>query len=476
MMWQETTARRDPASGGDRHRGSVFRAGPVFGFLWGRLLAFSGVLMLLGACAAFVPGGERWPAIVFVHGNGDNAAVWTTTFWRFESNGWPRDRLFAIDFPYPYARDDDSVEQPGRSSTDEQMHWLAAEVERVLARTGTRRVVLIGHSRGGNAIRNYIENGGGAARVSHVILAATPNHGIWVGPLMPGSEFNGSGPFLSALNAPRGERGLEVTDGPKWMTLRSDGNDKYAQPDGAWLGHPGVPTGIDARSPALRGARNIVLGPVDHREAGFDPRAFDYMWQFLTGEWPVHTAIVAEPAPVLDGRIFQPGTNQPLAGVNVQVYETAPSTGVRLGAPVWSATTGADGRWGPMPARPDVPYEFVVSASGHAVTHIYRSAFPRSSALVNMRPASLTDAQRGAGAVVEMTRPRGYFDPQRQRMSLDGAALPGVPPGVPGVSEVTLTLAPGPARTVVAAFQDERIAVRTWPAADDELSVAELHY
>ena len=37
------------------------------------------------------------PPIVFVHGNGDTAALWTTTIWRFESNGWPRERLHAID-------------------------------------------------------------------------------------------------------------------------------------------------------------------------------------------------------------------------------------------------------------------------------------------------------------------------------------------------------------------------------------------
>ena len=39
------------------------------------------------------------PPIVFVHGNGDSAAVWINNFWRFESNGFRRNQLFAIDFP-----------------------------------------------------------------------------------------------------------------------------------------------------------------------------------------------------------------------------------------------------------------------------------------------------------------------------------------------------------------------------------------
>jgi len=56
--------------------------------------------------------------------------------------------------------------------------------------------------------------------------------------------------------------------GPAFLTLRSDGLDKYAQPDGRFLGRPGVPTGITAEGPALKGATNLVLGPVDHRETG----------------------------------------------------------------------------------------------------------------------------------------------------------------------------------------------------------------
>ena len=53
-------------------------------------------------------------------------------------------------------------EQPGRSSTAEHMAFLAAEVKKVLAATGASKVVLVGNSRGGYAIRNFIANGGGA--------------------------------------------------------------------------------------------------------------------------------------------------------------------------------------------------------------------------------------------------------------------------------------------------------------------------
>ena len=77
-------------------------------------------------------------------------------------------------------------------------------MDKVLQATGARQVVLVGNSRGGNAIRNYIDNGGGDKTVSHAILVGTPNHGVWAIPgFREGNEFSDTGPFLTALNAPR---------------------------------------------------------------------------------------------------------------------------------------------------------------------------------------------------------------------------------------------------------------------------------
>src|SRR6185437_12859911 len=72
------------------------------------------------ALAQTAPGVAEIPPILFVHGNGDHAALWVTTLWRMESNGMPRDRMFAINFTDPLARSDDKVEQPNRSSTEDQ--------------------------------------------------------------------------------------------------------------------------------------------------------------------------------------------------------------------------------------------------------------------------------------------------------------------------------------------------------------------
>jgi triacylglycerol lipase len=434
---------------------------------------------LLTGCAELAPR-PAYPPIVFVHGNGDTAALWYPTIWRFESNGWPRDRLHAADLPYPLARTDDGKPQEGRTSTAENRQNLAAEVERVRQHTGANKVVLVGNSRGVNLIRDYIRNGGGAATVSHAVLGGGTSHGIWISnEFLPGSEFNGASPFQKALNSPQGPGGLEVTPGVAFMTLRSDNNDKYAQPDGRWIGQPKLATNITHDAPALKGAENVVLPGLDHREVSYHPLAFAQTWRFITGKPPARTDVVPEARVVLDGRITgfrgNDQTNLPLAGASVEIYETSAQTGERLGAAVHMKTVGADGQWGPFIARPQAQYEFVVSAPGFAVAHHYRAPFPRSSTFIHFRPARLADADKDAASVITMTRPRGYFGAGRDRMSLDGRPPPGIPPGVAGVSASKLKLNEPAARSVVAIFNDQRIVARSWPLKENRLVFAEFH-
>jgi triacylglycerol lipase len=58
----------------------------------------------------------------------------------------------------------------------------------------------------------------------------------------------------------------EIISGVRIMTIRSDNNDKHAQPDGRFIGLPDVATALDFTAPALKGATNVVLSGVDHRE------------------------------------------------------------------------------------------------------------------------------------------------------------------------------------------------------------------
>jgi pimeloyl-ACP methyl ester carboxylesterase len=450
-----------------------------------KFLALSGAL-LTTACATG-PSMTALPPIVFVHGNGDTAALWQTTIWRFESNGWPRERLHAIDLPYPLARDDDARAQPGRTSTAEHRAFLQAEVERVLQATGARQVVLVGNSRGGYAIRNYIQNGGGATKVSHAVLGGVPNHGVWNVPgRAPGSEFAGNGTFLQALNAPKNAAGDEVTGPVKWLTIRSDNNDKYAQPQGTWIGDARLVTGVSYEGPELKGATNVVIPRIDHRETSFSPAAFDATYRFITGRAPATLEVLPQEPVVLRGKVSglglsstDPGSgnfanNLPLVGARLEVFAIDAATGERRGGPAHTQVIAAGGLWGPFTTRTDSFHEFVITAAGYASTHIYRSPFPRSSSLVNLRPERIPETDRAGPSLVILTRPRGYFDPARDRMSFDGQSPPGVLAGA-GVSSSRLKPA-GAMRAVVAQFNGERVVGRTWPTANNEVTVLELTY
>lgn len=437
-----------------------------------RSLPVALLLVVLTAASALAADGR--PPILFVHGNGDSAALWLVTIWRFESNGYDPSRLFAIDHPRPTARSDDTKAQENRSSTANQLKELAAKVAEIPAATGATRVALVGSSRGGYSIRNYIKNANGAASVSHVVLGGVPNHGVWATQQDINSEFNGLGPFLAGLNA-----GDEVHPAVRFLTIRSDTNDKYAQPDGRFIGRPGEPTNVTYTAPELRGATNVVLRGLDHRQVAFHRLAFKKMYAFITGREPETLAVVPGARPVLNGTVSgwanRASTNLPLAGATVEIYQVDPASGQWQGVPAHRRTTGADGTWGPFTATPTAYYEFVVAARGYPTTHIYRTPFPRSSAYVHLRLRPLEERDRGAGSLVTLSRPRGYLGHGRDTFTIDGRVPDGVNAGVPGTSEAKARFDAGPARAVRVVLNAEAVTVLTHPLEAGHVVFAEFH-
>jgi hypothetical protein len=273
-----------------------------------------------------------------------------------------------------------------------------------------------------------------------------------------------------------------VTPGTAFLTLRSDAMDKYAQPDGRILGKPGTPTGIGFDGPALNGATNLVLGAVDHRETAFSPRAFREIFKFIAGREPDRIAIRPEAEVRLSGLVTDtPGgvqTNRPVTGASVEVYRVSPDSGERTGGAIHTSQTSADGRWGPAAVDPSWYLEIVLTSAGSTTTHFYRSPFPRSSDIVHLRAARpLGPADAGAGSVLLMSRPRGYFGLPRDVVLFDGKEPSDVKPGVPTDSISTLRFSAADAgRSVTALFNQERIVARAWPASENRIAVAELTY
>jgi triacylglycerol lipase len=455
-------------SGADH--GSILKTRPTRSHLrWG--IAALMVLFLISPGPA---GADTSIPILFVHGNGDSAALWHTTIWRFESNGYDPSLLFAIDFTHPRARNDDTKAQENRSGTADQLRELTSKVQAILTGTGKKKLILVGSSRGGYAIRNYIRNGGGGETVSHAILCGTPNHGVQATPSNLNDEFNGMGPFLSGLNA-----GEEVHPAVRFMTIRSDSNDKYAQPEGRFIGMPGQQTNVTFTGPELRGAENVVLPGLDHREVAFHALAFKAMYRFITGRDPATLEIVPEPRSVLNGRVsgWMNGapTNLPVEGAIVEVYEVDPASGQRRGEPAHRKEVSADGAWGPFTAKPEAYYEFVISGKGFPITHIYRTPFPRSSAYVHFRLRPLEEREKGEGSVVTLTRPRGYLGHGRDTFLIDGKTPGGIGEGVPGTADARQRFEPGPARSVRVALNKEAMTVLTYPLEAGHIVIAEFH-
>jgi hypothetical protein len=87
----------------------------------------------------------------------------------------------------------------------------------------------------------------------------------------------------------------------------------------------------------------------------------------------------------------------------------------------------------------------------------------------------LGPADAGVGAVVLMSRPRGYFGLPRDVVLLDGKEPTNVKPGVPSDSLTTLRLpAADIGRNIMGLFNEERIVARAWPASENRIAVVEL--
>ncbi len=105
----------------------------------------------------------------------------------------PRDRLFAISFTDPQARDDDAVPQANRSSTQDQIRELTAFID---GSRPNRRA----ESRAGRAVARRLRDAricrGRSGGVAAAALGGTPNHGVFAIDALLGSEYNGRGAFL----------------------------------------------------------------------------------------------------------------------------------------------------------------------------------------------------------------------------------------------------------------------------------------
>jgi hypothetical protein len=347
-------------------------------------------------------------------------------------------------------------------------------VSEVLGSTKASKLHLVGHSRAGNTIRNFVKNGGGLAHVASAVLSAGAGHGArGLDSELAICEFHARGAYITQLN----DGPTEATPGVRWLTLRSDTNDWFFQPTRIRDGKPDEPSGLRYDGPELTGATNIVLPGLDHKAVLTHPSAFREMFKFLVGREPERLDFLEEPEPVLNGTVTGMdgalATNRPLAGATVEIWEVDPATAERKGAPVHRQTTGADGLWGPFRAKADTHYEMVHGAAGYPLTHTYWQPFPRSSSILHLRPHVLTDADKAAGSRIQLFRASGWIgldDP----VLIDGAPPPGRT-RPPFLQPPALLPKGTPFRSVPVSFGNDRLTVKSWSIDEGHVVVAMIH-
>ncbi|TNY35862.1 alpha/beta fold hydrolase [Thermomonospora catenispora] len=291
-----------------------------------RLVALLATLLLAGALAP--PGQARARAphrpVIFVHGFSGSGGQFETQARRLTSNGYRGDLIEAHEY--------DSLFQ--ENTREEVYAALDARIDRLLARSRADKVDLLAHSLGTVLMQEYLRSSPKrAAKVAH---------------------------YVNLDGAPS------------------------ADPPG------GVPTlavwGEGSPERRIGGARNVRLPDQAHTEVVTSKETFAEFFAFFTGRAPRTTEITAERGAIaLSGRAVLFPSNLGAAGVRLEVYEVDPRTGRRrTRLPVAIRTTGRDGSWGPIPARPDAHYEFALVWSPTSVHHLYFQPFRRSDRLVRL--------------------------------------------------------------------------------------------
>lgn len=164
----------------------LWTTGLTYAFAWlhhspAPRLGFRQVIgMFFGECSAFVlnfvlispferfwmgtdrltPTGER-PPLLLIHGYGCSRGAWWWLRRRLEQSGWT---VATINLEPIYA------------SIEDYLAPVSRRIDEVLAATGARQLVLVGHSMGGLVARAYMRKYG-VAKVTRLVTLGTPHSG-----------------------------------------------------------------------------------------------------------------------------------------------------------------------------------------------------------------------------------------------------------------------------------------------------------
>lgn len=180
------------------------------------------------------PRGGGRPPLLLIHGYLCNRGYWWRLRSHLERAGW---QVATISL------------RPAFGAVDGNVPQVMQRIDEIRARTGSARVIVIGHSMGGLVARACLQRYGGAG-IAALITLGSPHHGsrlavLGVGPnarqMLPGS------PWLATITQPG--------DAPPCVAIYSC-HDNFVMPQD---------------SARFEGARTVALTGIGHLEMAFSP-------------------------------------------------------------------------------------------------------------------------------------------------------------------------------------------------------------
>lgn len=274
---------------------------------------------------------QRLP-VLFIHGGAGSASQFESQAQRFRANGYPLEHVAVYEYNTATGQDPFDPEQAAARNAK-----INAIIDQLLLSTGAQKINLVGHSMGTRVSLVYLSEEENAAKVG-----------------------------------------------------------RYVSVDGTEVDHlPGnVPTlalwgqYVDR---SVVGAENVyppAEAPVGHIEVATSADSFERMYRFFNGEAP-ETSIIpqAEGEQVwIAGKAHIFPENIGAEGMTLEIYESDPNTGLRLGdVPLYRHQIDADGAWGPVRINRDATHEYaLLHPEPGNDQYFYREGYGQDSFLVRL--------------------------------------------------------------------------------------------
>jgi hypothetical protein len=289
------------------------------------------IFLLLVASGASAQCDTSLRPVVFIHGFLASGDTWSNAFHFFRQAGYCDDRLYAFDW--------NSIAGSGKK-TEQQ---LAQFIDRVLSTTGARQIDLVGHSAGGGLARNFLKDSQQATKVAHYVHIGSRK---WTG-------------------------NYEWFPNNRCLIIFSSG-DKVA--------------GSSAGS--TEGASNLALTDEDHYQVATGEPSLKAMLQFFNPDKKNFINTTVKRNVSIAGKAVILGDNQPMAGIQINIYPLKKSNGVRkVTGAITGLSVGDAGSWGPVSVKPGNPYEIelIPADTGKRKISYFFPAFNHSDPVVYLR-------------------------------------------------------------------------------------------